>query len=125
MLSTDTVRGLLASPHVLVSDIVSDIIAGRRRFLELLTNFDGEKLTFSLLIFDAVARQGIALAELAAICSTSATTVSRWAKGSAPACVISRRAIIDHLRIELASRLDGLEFQAHEETGPTPVNLEV
>lgn len=109
LLSNPTVIDAI-SPESLAHDLVQDMFRTRHRFIELIHGYEGDRTTFSMIIADALNRQGLSLTELADSCDTVPTTISRWAKGAAPSR-LARRAAVERLRDTLGRRVGELAEQ--------------
>lgn len=103
------------SSEPLARDLVRDMLSTRHRFVRLLDEYDGDRNTFSMIVADALHRQGLNLSELAEVCDTVPTTISRWAKGAAPSR-LARRAAVSRLRETLGQRTERLVGQLPEGT---------
>lgn len=101
LLANSTVRDTIFSDaEPLAQNLVCDMVRTRERFVDMLGRYSGDKATFALFVADALSRQGISLAELAEMCETSPTTISRWAKGAAPSR-LARILAVERLKATL------------------------
>ncbi len=113
LLALPTIRNSIDAEAPLVSELICDIVQSRRKFIGHLARYDGEKATFTLILADAIERQGLSVADVADICETAPTTVSRWAKGAAPSALL-RKVVVDRLKVAVDARVDAFERELPE-----------
>ena len=103
----DRLQGM-SEPGPLAVDLVRDNLETKRQFSSRLCAYDGDRATFSLIMVDALTRQGLTISELAAATDTAPTTVSRWAKGAAPS-LLARKAAVERLKQAIDRRVADFE----------------
>ncbi len=118
--SADKIEAILASRDPIAHMLVRDMIEVGRTFVNRLKNYSGDGTTFSVIIQEALAGQDTSATELAGICATNATTISRWARGASPH-ELARVEAVKRLREFLEANLERL---AWVENNRDPVEVE-
>ena len=113
ILSVEDANHLAASRDPLPRDLVKRAIEARQRFVEKLSEYSGSREAFPWIVREAVAGQEVTLSDIANALEINATTVARWARGSAPS-TLARVEAVKRLRALLGVKLDQLSTAISE-----------